>query len=92
MKNVQAQVIVSGLVQGVFFRTETQRAARSRELVGWVRNRPDGTVEAVFVGPNPEVKSMIEWCHQGPSEARVSKVDVHWVEASDELTSFDVRY
>jgi len=69
---------VRGLVQGVFFRTEMRDRASSLRLGGWVRNRPDGSVEAVFEGPVDRVESMISWCGRGPSGARVEQVEVEW--------------
>jgi acylphosphatase len=76
----RAKVIVQGSVQGVFFRAEARDRARSLGLAGWVRNVPDGTVEAVFEGDDERVKSMVEWCGRGPAGARVAKVDVDWSE------------
>ena len=75
---MRARVVVSGLVQGVFFREETRRRARSLGIAGWVANRPEGTVEAVFEGPREQVESMVGWCSRGPSGARVDDVQVAW--------------
>jgi acylphosphatase len=80
----RAHVRVHGWVQGVFFRSETQARARSLGLGGWVRNCPDGTVEAVFEGRPDAVESMVGWCERGPSGARVGHVDVSWEEPQDE--------
>ena len=74
----RAHAFVSGRVQGVFFRAETSRLARSRGVAGWVRNLPDGRVEAVFEGPRPAVESMVEWMRVGPRGAAVSSVEVGW--------------
>ena len=76
--SARAHVVVTGRVQGVFFRTETRDRARSLGLGGWVRNNGDGTVEAVFEGDEERVESMVEWCRRGPSGARVEDVDVAW--------------
>ncbi len=76
----RAKVIVHGAVQGVFFRAETRDRARSLGLAGWVRNVPDGTVEAVFEGDDERVESMVEWCRRGPGGARVEDVEVAWSE------------
>ena len=65
-------------MQGVFFRVETERRARSLGLAGWVRNNPDGTVEAVFEGDRERVESMVDWCGRGPALAEVDTVDVDW--------------
>jgi acylphosphatase len=67
---------VRGFVQGVGFRFALVREARSRSVVGWVRNRPDGGVEAVFEGSPEAVDSMIRWCRHGPRGARVERVQV----------------
>ena len=75
---MRARVVVSGLVQGVFFREETRRRARSLGIAGWVANRPEGTVEAVFEGPREQVESMVGWCSRGPSGARVDDVQLAW--------------
>lgn len=70
--------MVSGRVQGVFFRAETRDRAASHGLAGWVRNNPDGTVEAVFEGERDRVDSMVAWCRQGPAHAEVENVEVAW--------------
>jgi acylphosphatase len=70
------RVVVSGRVQGVFFRDSCQRAATAAGVAGWVRNRGDGAVEAVFEGDDDAVASMVSWCHNGPSHARVDQVEV----------------
>lgn len=67
-------VIISGLVQGVFFRAATRRVAADLNLSGWVRNTDDGRVEAVFEGEDAAVDKMIEWCKFGPPTSRVDKV------------------
>lgn len=69
-------VTVTGRVQGVFFRAETQREADRLSLTGWVRNEPDGSVAAHFEGEPDAVESMVAWCREGPSRARVDEVDV----------------
>ena len=90
MAEARAHVFVSGLVQGVFFRAETSRLARSRGLGGWVRNLPDGRVEAVLEGPGQAVASMLEWMRKGPRGAAVSSVEVGWEDPEGER-SFRVR-
>jgi acylphosphatase len=80
----RAKVRVSGLVQGVYFRAETQARARSLGLSGWVRNLPDGGLEAAFEGEEERVESMIAWCRRGPAGARVDDVRVVWEEPSGE--------
>lgn len=77
-------MIVRGRVQGVFFRAETRDRALSLGLGGWVRNNPDGTVEAAFEGDRERVESMVEWCRRGPAHAQVEEVDVTWEEPRGE--------
>lgn len=86
----RAEVIVRGMVQGVFFRVETRDRARSLGLTGWVTNAPDGTVQAAFEGEDERVQSMVDWCGRGPSGARVEGVDVTWAEPEGE-SGFTVR-
>jgi acylphosphatase len=83
-------VIVRGQVQGVFFRAEARDRAASLGLGGWVRNNPDGTVEAVFEGERERVQSMVEWCRRGPAHAQVEDVDVAWEEPQGD-SRFAVR-
>jgi acylphosphatase len=83
-------VIVHGRVQGVGFRYAVQRAARSRGLCGWVRNRPDGTVEAVFEGEPSAVESLVRFCGDGPRGAQVERLDV-MAEEDELLSGFSIR-
>ncbi|MCW7077722.1 MAG: acylphosphatase [Canidatus Methanoxibalbensis ujae] len=80
METVRAHVFISGKVQGVFFRYATREEAVARGVRGWVRNLPDGRVEAVFEGERSAVEEMIAFCRRGPPAAKVSHVDVHWEE------------
>jgi len=89
---VRAHVYVSGRVQGVFFRANTQRVATQNNVTGWVRNLPDGRVEAVFEGEMKDVEKVIEWCHRGPPAARVDKVEVIWEDYKGEFSGFEIRY
>lgn len=84
MPRVRARVMISGKVQGVFFRASAEDEARSRGLGGWVRNTPGGQVEAVFEGEKAAVEAIIAWCHRGPSAARVTGVTVTWEEPRGE--------
>ena len=90
--NVRAHVTASGRVQGVFFRSRTKQEADSRDVRGWVRNRGDGGVEAVFEGEEAAVKAMVEFCERGPAGARVTKVDVVWEDYAGEFRDFEIRY
>jgi acylphosphatase len=77
-------VVIRGLVQGVGFRAWVQYTALAHGLGGWVRNRRDGSVEAVFAGPQTRVMAMVEACEKGPRGARVDTLD-HWVAGSSAL-------
>ncbi len=88
----RAHLIVSGRVQGVCYRAETQQAASLFGVNGWVRNKPDGTVEAVVEGAAGDVRSLINWCKTGPDISRVAKVAVTWQDYLGEFTEFRVRY
>jgi acylphosphatase len=63
-------------VQGVWFRDSCRREALARDVAGWARNRPDGTVECAFEGPEPAVAELVAWCRMGPPRAEVTGVDV----------------
>ena len=88
MKRVQVRA--TGRVQGVFFRAEACSRAESLGLAGWVRNAPDGSVEAVFEGDPDRVDSMVEWCRHGPAGARVDELEVMDEEPTGEA-GFQVR-
>lgn len=89
---VCAHVLISGRVQGVFFRAETQKAAVRLGIRGWVRNCPDGRVEALFEGPRERVTQMIEWCWKGSPHSRVSDVQVDWKPCGEGIADFSIRY
>jgi len=84
----RARVIISGYVQGVFFRLTAEREASSHGVKGWVMNQMDGRVEAVFEGEKDDVEHMVRWCHHGPPYARVSSVDVEWQDYTGEFRNF----
>jgi acylphosphatase len=84
------RVIVRGRVQGVGFRLSVARRAAALGVAGWVRNRPDGSVEAVFEGETDGVESLVRYCREGPRGAVVSEVDVH-EEAPEGLAGFEVQ-
>lgn len=86
----RVQVRIRGRVQGVFFRAETRARAESLGLAGWIRNAPDGSVEAVFEGEEQRVDSMVDWCRRGPRGARVDDVEVEAEDPTGE-TGFSVR-
>jgi acylphosphatase len=83
-ERVRAHVWVSGHVQGVAFRAYAEDEAAFRGVAGWIRNAPDGRVEAVFEGPRPSVQAMIQWCHRGSPASRVTDVEVTWEAARAE--------
>jgi acylphosphatase len=86
---VRKRVIVHGRVQGVFFRDTTRRTAESRGVAGWVRNNPDGSVEAVFEGTEDAVETMVRFSREGPRGAMVERVEVTQ-EQAEGLTGFRV--
>ena len=86
------RVIISGKVQGVFFRMETKRAAHRFRVNGWVQNKRDGTVEALFEGETKNVDDIIEWCRKGPEMASVTGIQIHQINASGECVDFLIRY
>lgn len=92
MKKVRAHIVVDGRVQGVCFRLDTRRAALKRKVTGWVKNLPDGRVEAVLEGNETDVKSMLKWCEKGPPLARVSNVSLTWEPYTGELDGFDITF
>jgi acylphosphatase len=73
---IRRRVVVRGRVQGVFFRDTMRRMATARGVAGWVRNTPEGTVEAAFEGTLDAVESMVDFCEQGPRGASVERVEV----------------
>ena len=90
MAQVRRRVVVRGEVQGVFFRDSVSRLASQRGVAGWVANRPDGSVEAVFEGAEDDVAALVDFCRRGPSRARVEEVETT-DEAPEGISGFDVR-
>ncbi len=91
MKRVQASLRIKGRVQGVFFRQSAADEARRLGLAGYVRNLPDGDVEAVAEGKPASVQAFVEWCQKGPPAARVDQVQVREADAQNRFTAFDVE-
>ena len=87
---IRRRVVVHGRVQGVGFRVSVARRAEQRRLAGWVQNRPDGDVEAVFEGEPEAVESLVRFCRDGPRGASVEQVEVT-DEEPEGLSWFDVR-
>jgi acylphosphatase len=91
VKVERARLVFEGRVQGVFFRASTQRIARELSLDGWVRNLPDGTVEAVVEGPHERVDELVERLKREVEAAKVKRVREEWSEAEKEFNGFVVR-
>ena len=89
---VRAHVIVTGRVQGVYFRGNTRKEAQKLNVNGWVRNLPDGRVEAVFEGKKEYVEKLIDIVHEGPSHAYVTDLKLEWLDYKDEFTDFQIIY
>lgn len=87
----RAHVYISGDVQGVFFRGSTRQKAEELGLNGWVKNMPDGRVEAIFEGPTSAVQEMLDWCKEGPAQATVEDVDAEHEGIEEDLEGFEVR-
>jgi len=87
----RAHIFVSGQVQGVFFRAFVSQKRQSLGLSGWVRNLPDGRVEAVAEGQEAKINQLVRWCRVGPPQARVQSVQVTW-EEPEGLSGFEIRY
>ena len=92
MPNKRVHVWIRGRVQGVFFRAYTRDAAKQRNLKGWVRNLPDGRVEAVFEGEAEAVEDMLRWCHNGSPLSRVDDVEIVEEPYVGEFDDFHIRY
>lgn len=86
----RADLLISGRVQGVFYRASAQQEAMRLGLVGEVRNLPDGQVEAIVEGAKERVEEFIDWCRQGPPSADVENVRVRWSKALGEFRTFMV--
>ncbi|MDD3399488.1 MAG: acylphosphatase [Candidatus Pacebacteria bacterium] len=88
---IRAHVFVSGRVQGVFFRDKTRRKAEELNVQGWVRNLPDGKVEAVFEGAKESVEQMVDWVREGPAFAQVDNMELSWQDHTGEYNDFEIR-
>ncbi len=91
-EKVRARAVISGRVQGVFFRASTRDEARRLGISGWVRNLPNGDVEALFEGDKNTVNRMLAWCYQGPPYAAVAEVKVTWESYRGDQTGFQIAY
>ena len=86
----RARIIVRGQVQGVFFRQRTKDEAKSLNLVGWVKNTEDGDVMIMVQGPEECIEALIAWARVGPTQAKVKKVEIEWLEPSNDLSDFEI--
>jgi len=88
----KVHVIISGRVQGVWFRADTKQKAEQLGITGWVRNTFDGNVEAVFEGDEENIKEMLDWCHHGPPSAEVENVEIEKQTSSNGFDGFSIKY
>lgn len=86
------RLVVHGRVQGVYFRDSMRREAQRLGIAGWVRNRGDGTVEAVVQGTPAAVDAIVRWAHRGPEHARVERVETASAPGEGTHTGFDILY
>jgi len=92
MAKKRAHLIIHGKVQGVFFRAYLRERSEQFKLTGWAKNCFDGNVEVVLEGEESAVKQVVEWCHSGPADAEVKKVDEKWEKATGEFQDFSIQY
>ena len=90
MSQVRAHIFIYGDVQGVFFRRSARSKADELGVVGLIRNRKDGLVEAIAQGPKTKVDAFIKWCKKGPPFAKVEKVEVEWKKNLEDFEEFEV--
>ena len=92
MEIARLHIVIEGRVQGVFFRSSTRNESCKLGLTGWVKNCPDGRVEAVFEGDIDNIYQIVEWCKKGPPGAFVENVETVWEQANGEYDSFSIKY
>ncbi|MFH7325445.1 acylphosphatase [Desulfurivibrio sp. C05AmB] len=92
MAKARAQLLISGRVQGVFYRAFTAEKAAELGLQGWVRNTPAGEVEAVIEGERLDLERLLAYLRQGPPAAQVSGIAVQWLDYRGEFGDFAIRY
>ena len=88
----RAHFFILGRVQGVFFRSQTQKKAQQLKLGGWIRNLPDGRVEVVAEGGKEKIEELISWTKKSPTLARVSDLKIEWQEFKGEFNKFKIEY
>lgn len=91
-EKIRAHVVLSGRVQGVYYRQNTIKQAQRLGLSGWIRNLNDGKVEAVFEGEKENVEKIVNWAKKGPFFARVSSLKIEWQEYKGEFNNFGIKY
>ena len=89
---IRVHLLISGRVQGVFFRDNMRRLAKKFKINGWVKNLFDGQVEAVLEGEKKSVEKVVNWAKRGPILAKVEKIEIDWQEYKDEFSDFEIRY
>ncbi len=89
---IQTKVIVTGRVQGVFYRAETQKAANKLKVKGYVKNLANGSVKAVFEGEKKAVAQMVQWCHKGSPGSMVDHVKAEDLKVLSDFKTFEIRY
>jgi acylphosphatase len=92
MSNKRVRLIVTGRVQGVFFRQSLKAKAIQNNIFGWVKNLQDGRVETILEGNEENIHKLVEWAHSGPANAIVENVEIHNEKFDDEFRKFDVLY
>jgi acylphosphatase len=90
--NKKVHILITGIVQGVYFRYNTMNKASEFGLKGWVRNLRDGRVETVAEGDESQLNRFVEWCGKGPAGSRVKKIDTQWEDWAGEFKTFEIRY
>ena len=90
MAQKRIHLVIRGRVQGVYFRAATQREARRLGITGWIKNRPDGSIELVAEGDEDAIKELTNWTSHGPSTARVDHVDTRWRGYTGEFPEFQI--
>lgn len=92
MDQARGHLLIKGMVQGVYYRAFARDIASYHSLKGWVRNLPDGSVEAVVEGPRQAIEQFIGSCRSGPPGARVEHIDITWEDYSGNMADFQIRY
>ena len=92
MDKIRAHIIISGRVQGVFFRYTMEQVASKLNVTGWAKNRFDGKVEAVLEGNKENVEKVIEWSQRGPPHAVVEDLEIRWEQYAGEFKNFSIQY